>query len=253
MSMKSRTKEHNISDWLVLHELDAATCRRILEAAVSQLAVPPGTDSRSAESFATDPETAWLTTVDAIRAFFPEQRSIINETFEKTVKTLVALRNGSRRAVTVDNGPNTYPRILYTLRGEPSDLLVLAHEFAHALQIRVSKGKFVSPVMREVCAFVGELALLSHASSGDAPRYRRLSQAWHADNKRYFGTNKDRLTLALLDPETAYQYSWNYPVARYLAIQIAQRFSRGRMWALFEGDVSVPSVLRELDFERGLP
>ena len=95
-----------------------------------------------------------------MRAFFPAQRSIIDDTFENTVKTLVDQRNKPRRALTLDNGPTAFPTIFYSYRGEPSDSLTIAHEFAHALQIRASRGKFVPPIMREVCAFVGEWALI---------------------------------------------------------------------------------------------
>ena len=79
------------------------------------------------------PEAAWLRTADAMRAFFLEQRSIIDETFEKTVKTLVSQPNKPRRALTLDNGPTAFPTIFYSHRGEPSDTLTIAHEFAHAL------------------------------------------------------------------------------------------------------------------------
>lgn len=249
------SKRHSLSDWLALHELDAVACRRILDAAAREAACEPaGHNKRSAlgSYYALGPEADWLRTADAMRAFFPAQWSIIDDTFQKTVKTLVEQRNKYPRALTLDNGPTTYPTILYSYLGKPSDSLVIAHEFGHALQIRASQGKLVPPIIREVCAFIGEMALLSHALCSDAAQYSRIFKVWHRDNRKYLGTNRDHLNLALSRPETPYNYSWNYPIARYLAIQISQRYSRDRMWTLFEGGLSVRGVLRELAFEPSL-
>jgi hypothetical protein len=243
------TRQHSLSDWLALHELDQVACRRILDAvprAVSKAAA--GDTWFATERYAPDAEAAWLRTTDAMRAYFPAQVSIIDNTFEKTVKTLVDQPNKSRRALTLDNGPTTYPTILYSYRGEPSDSLIIAHEFAHALQIRACRGKFVPPIIREVCAFLGESALLSHALYNDAAEYRRLYRVWNKDNRKFFGPYKERLNSALLQPETPYRYLWNYPIARHLAVQISERCARDWMWTLFEGELSVRGVLRELAF-----
>jgi hypothetical protein len=242
-------RRHTILDWLAVHELDLVVCRRILDAGPREVAKAPGHRAPALERYALDPEAAWLRTADAMRAFFPAQRSIIDDTFQKTVKTLVDQRNKYGRALTLDNGPTTYPTIFYSYLGEPSDSLIIAHEFAHALQIRASRGKFVPPIIREVCAFLGEWALLCHVVHSDAAQYRRLYRVWNNDNNKFFGTEKHRLNSALLRPHTPYRYSWNYPIARYLAIHASQRCSRDRMWTLFEGDLSVRGVLRELALE----
>jgi hypothetical protein len=248
----SPCRRHTLSDWLALHELDPVACRRILDAISLEVATAPVRDERPAlERDALCPESAWLRTADAMRAFFPAQRSIIDDTFEGTVKTLVNQSNKPRRALTLDNGPTAFPTIIYSYRGEASDCLIISHEFAHALQIRASAGKFVPPIIREVCAFLGEWTLLSHAKSTDAAQHRRLSQVWHNDNRKFFGSDRRRLASALLRLEMPYSYSWNYPIARYLAIRTSQRYSRDQMWTLFEGDLSVQQILRELAVEPG--
>lgn len=238
-------RRHTLSDWLALHQLDQVSCRRILESISPELApARTGHDRTGSKTHTLCPEKAWLRTVDAMRAFFYTQRSIIDETFEKTGKTFVNRGNKPLRALTLDNGPNAFPTIFYSYRGEASDCLIISHEFAHALQIRASRGKFVPPIIREVCAFLGEWALLSHAKDNDGAAYRRLSQVWHTDNRKIFGIDKDRLTSALLELETPYSYSWNYPIARYLAIHTSQRSSRDEMWKLFEGNLSVQQILQ---------
>ena len=67
---------------------------------------------------------------------------------------------------------------------------MIAHEFAHALQIRASGGKFVAPVIREICAFIGEAALLSHILRENPTQYDHLVQAWRQANHRYFGRQR---------------------------------------------------------------
>jgi hypothetical protein len=244
------SRRHTLSDWLALHELDPVACRRILQAIPQEVITEwTGQECPALEGHELCPEGAWLRTADAMRAFFPAQRSIIDETFEKTSKIHVNQRSKSRRALTLDNGPTAFPTIFYSYRGEVSDSLIISHEFAHALQIRASCGKFVPPIIREVCAFIGEWSLLSHTKPGDAGQHRRLSQVWHEDNRKFFGTHQQRLRSALLRLEMPYRYSWNYPIARYLAIRISERWSRDQMWKLFEGDLSVQEVLRKLASE----
>jgi hypothetical protein len=247
----SRSRRHSLSDWLALHELDPVTCRRILDAMTSGAASEPAPHNSLNSGYqAIDLEVAWLRTVEAMRDFLPKQQSIIDDTFEKTVKIVVDQRDKPRKALTLDNGPGAYPTILYSYRSEPFDSLVIAHEFGHALQIRASRGKFVPPIIREICAFLGEGALLSNTLRRNATQYTHLVQAWREANHRYFGTQRDRLQAALLKADAPYKYSWNYPIARYLAVQISDRCSQDWIWSVFEGESSVRGVLRELRFPR---
>jgi hypothetical protein len=242
-------RRHCLSDWLALHELDAETCRSLLEATPAAAAC--GTDARARSNptyRAPDLEAAWLRIAEAMRDFLPEHRGAIDDTFENSARIPVEHRGESRKALTLDNGPDAYPTILFSYRGEPADSMVLAHEFGHALQIRASRGKFVAPIIREVCAFLGESALLSHTRQRHAEQYADFVRVWQAGNYKYFGAQRERLRAALLQPDAPYKYSWNYPVSRYLAIQVSEQCSRDWIWSLFEGEVSVRGVLRELAF-----
>jgi len=240
-------RRHSLSDWLALHELDTASCRRVLDTMTCEATDEPAADMKPGlADQALNPETDWLRTAEAMREFLPEQHSNIDDTFENTVRTVAERLDRSRKALTLDNGAAAYPTILYTYYGEPADSLVIAHEFAHAVQIRASQGKFVVPVLREVCAFLGEGALLSHALRRDETQYASLAQAWGADNHKYLVRQRDQLKKDLMQPNTPYKYLWNYPIARYLAIQIAKHFSGDAIWDIFGGKSSVQDVLRKL-------
>src|SRR5687768_2270195 len=99
-------KRHNLSDWLALHELDLNTCRQILDVMTSEVTGKPtarnGSNLRHQEL---DPEAAWLKTVDAMRHVFSDQKSSIDDTFEKASRILVDRPYESRKALTLDNGP----------------------------------------------------------------------------------------------------------------------------------------------------
>jgi len=73
-----------------------------------------------------------------------------------------------------------------------------------------------------------------------------LLEVWRKANRRYFSTLRERLQTDLANPDAPYDYSWNYPLARYFAIQLYDRWSPDRSWALFEGKTSVRDVVADL-------
>jgi hypothetical protein len=246
--MTGEKQRHKLSDWLALHELDLPLCRRILAAGARELdsmSVEPAPPA--SQDHLLDPDLAWLNAVDAMRRFFPAQRGFIDDTFENTPRVLVDDGKRSQRALTLDNGPAAYPTIMYRFRGKPSDRIVIAHEFGHALQLRASKGKFVTPIMREVCAFVGEMALLAHCRDTDAVQHDRLLHVWRDHSRKYFETDGGELELALRNQDAPYSYCWNYPIARYIATSIVEPGARDHLWATFEGKLSVGQALAVLD------
>lgn len=243
----SERRRHSLSDWLALHALDAASCHRILDAIVWDDASDPTADATPDSKYsAPDLDAAWLGTADAMRNFLPAHQTVVDDTFANTPRIVIDRRGKSRKALTLDNGPPNYPTILLSYSAEPADYLVMAHEFGHALQIRASGGKFVPPIMREVCAFLGEAALLSHARQGDVTRREWLAHVWRKDDARYLGILKDRLKAALHRPATPYSYAWNYPIARLLAIRLFERGSRERLWSVFQGSATVQALEKDL-------
>lgn len=239
--------QHSLAEWLALHELDPATCRHVLDAIARRFADAPEEHDPAQSGYqALDRETAWLWAVAAMRDLLPEQQGTIDDTFAKTDRLVVDRPGKSRRAVTLDNGPGAYPTILFSYHGEPAEHLIMAHEFGHALQIMASRGKPMSPIMREVCAFLGEGALLSRTRRCHAAQHAGLAGAWRRDSRRYFGVVSERLRAALAMPSAPYVYSWNYPMARYLAILIAEQRPCEGIWRVFAGQAALRDVLQEL-------
>lgn len=119
---------------------------------------------------------------------------------------------------TVDHGVNRAPEIRMGWRGSASDLMCLAHEVAHAVQLQLSAGSLMPPVARETCAFLGELALIDWCRKNDPDLASDLLSVWREENAAYFGTDCQLLHAALANPECNYSYRMNYPLARAAAI-----------------------------------
>lgn len=242
-----QSKQHVLGDWLDLHGLDHHTCLHLLDEIRRESAKIPACRSNSDQQpLSLDPDGVWTKIISAMCSFLPEQQKVIEETFQRSEKIAVAGKGKSRKALTIDHGPAKYPTIMYQYFGEVSDLLVVAHEFGHALQIRASEGEFMPPVMREVCAFLSERALFSSCSNEDAFLAENLLQYWQRSNHRFFGNLATNLQESLKNENAIYEYGWNYPIARYLALRIFTNFSRDSVWRVFRGEYSIKKVLNQL-------
>jgi len=246
---RDRAKQHNLGDWLHLHGLDRETCHRLLdEIGLEAAKIPPYPSNLGQQSLSLDPDGVWTEVTSAMCKFLPEHQSVIKDTFQGSKKIAIAGQGKSRKALTIDNGPDQYPTIMYHYFGDLPDLFVVAHEFGHALQIRASEGQFMPPVMREACAFISEGAMLGFCSSKDLQCQDDGLQYWRKVNKRYFDNLAIKFKSGLSNDGESYQYSWNYPIARLLALRISDNFSRDLVWNVFRGDFSVKQVLDQLEF-----
>ena len=242
-----QSKQHNLADWLDLHGLDHQTCLHLLDEIERESAkIPASWSDPGPQSLTLDPDGVWTEVISAMCGFLPEHQNLIEETFQKSTKIAISGQGKSRKALTIDHGPDKYPTIMYNYYGEISDLFVVAHEFGHALQIRASEGVFMSPVIREACAFLSEGALLYSFSSENPSLSDGLFNHWEKSNKRYFGTLAAKLRKSLKNADEIYDYAWNYPIARFLALRISDSFSRDLVWSVFSGNYSVGRVLNQL-------
>lgn len=239
--MSVQARQHNLADWLALHELEPQVCRDIL-AAAARINACQASEVADAPARPLALATGWSTVVAAICRRFPEQREIVEDAFAKTI--IRTVDGARRRALTLHTG--SYPVIVHGFSGSSPDLLSMAHEFAHALQLMVSGAKPVSPVLREICAFIGESALLSSAKDACFEHYPALVATWRTDERKYLIQDGKRLQDALGDPGAVYDYRWNYPLARHLACEICGAWPPARQWTLFSGELSLRAVLDDL-------
>ena len=228
--------------WLTLNELTVQHTLDILAAILpfdgSEL---PKLDRTTSLPFNAD--TAWNICADAMVARYP---SLAEE--------IEAVRAHCVRDLDPDVSNTTAPFADYcSLTGldivscryqqRPSDLLTLAHEFAHVVQNYCSRlhssqdgGSLAAPVAREACAFLGEMNLLDSLRATESPLFDVLLAAYRADDHLYFALDAADLMDSLTDTKSrAYDYRWNYPIARALARVVRADDNRSFEAALFTG------------------
>jgi hypothetical protein len=144
---------------------------------------------------------------------------------------------------TEDRGSDAAPIVRLRWRATPEDLICLAHETGHALQIMMGKAEVMPPLAREVCAFLGEMILIEFVRREGSPLFARLRDVWHNENRYYLGRDLDRLSEALDAPETPYDYRLNYPLARLAAVTLFRRGSGPWLPELFSSGSSAMNTL----------
>lgn len=147
------------------------------------------------------------------------------------------------RPMTLDRGAGRAPVVSMCYQGTPADMLCVAHEFGHALQYHLAQGRFVPPILRELAAFLAEAVLLRYVQREDPQLAAPLKAAARADDAIYLGQDGDLLRAALDDPQAAYDYRLNYPVARHLAHAVTTR-SQPALWErIFRAQLTLPEML----------
>ncbi len=238
--MTEAVQQDRLSDWLALHGLSAATCLALLDAALPQTDTavsdrgPPPVDLLSSLS-ASD---AWAKVSEAVASILPDVAPRVLQ------QCGTCFDPPQGRSFTLHDGGNGVPLVACVWSGRPHDLLTMAHEFGHAAQIMASPpGMAMTPVMRETCAFLAEAALVSHLQAGPAKDLAAVLQSlWQAETLRLLGRSARTLRQALSHPDAAYDYGWNYPIARRLALRLWQD-QRAAIPALFAGGLTLSQVL----------
>lgn len=236
---------HTISDWLDFHNLTSETLERSLKTYELDTThdCPLGCGVMLDQALnnlpATLPEALELFIKPALSCAFTDKTRIAG--LIDRLEFLPLDQPISPYAL--DRGRGLIPAIAMDWSGSPHDLLCLAHECGHALQIILSDHALMPPVGRETCAFVAELLLMAYVKDREPGLFHSLCRAWAQDNKLYLGSDTQLLRAALEYPETPYHYRMNYPLARLAAIAL---FSGGDgKWAncLFSAGSCVMDML----------
>jgi len=228
---------YSLKDWLSLHALNAKDCVRILKwATISDFPLDTARVDPARIMEGVTAQQAWALCSAALVERFPHHATVVHSV-ESHATRIFNPQNpvNGRYNFAVDQGPGKYPFVCVRYQHRPSDLIVLAHEFSHAVQIWACESRFTPPVVREMCAFLGELILLEHVESRYPELHSTLLPVWVKQHKRSFGVPVNNLRLALQSPATPYDYAWNYPVARALSIQANNHLPADIIWQVFEG------------------
>lgn len=216
---------HYINDWLEMHNVNTDDVADITSAYQSGSVEDSPFDRIMYSSLPEHPIEIFERET-ALRFFVAPALAEAFGSYDKVRKTLERVKfarlspDAKCQPCTTDNGPGLPPVVAMDWRGTVGDLMCLAHEAAHALQIAFSKHEFMPPLGRETCAFLGELLLLEHARKHDAKLFDSLRKVWDEENERYLGLDLDALLEASQSSNAPYDYRQNYPIARLAAVRL---------------------------------
>ena len=151
---------------------------------------------KNSENLGLSADEAWATCALAMRTFFPQLGEQISGVETKAPKCLQPKHKKYPRPFSYDLGSNNYPFVSLHYHDLASNLLQMAHEFGHAVQIVASRPheKQMPPVARELCAFLAEIALMKFTKD----RFHRLPDIYYSNSFTYFGADKRVLSRKLM-------------------------------------------------------
>lgn len=212
---------YTIEDWLRVHRFDLAGLSHLVaklgqDEGLLPATLPILTDYGTAtrRQFVLDRDTAFHDLVTPALLSFLDGDDVALAMAEIEV---LPSAPGVPCPYALDRGVSRAPLVVMPWNNQPSDLLHLGHEAAHALQIRLLRSRPVPPVTREVCAFLGELVLLDWIRTRDLELWSELSAVWISEASWCLVENGAALAMALQSPRSAYDYRLNYPLARVAA------------------------------------
>lgn len=227
-----------MADWLDLHGLTANDCVKIL---ADHHPKPP---SRAAQPAAISFKGAelWDMIGEVLAADLPELGPAIENVRTTTVTEFTPDKTKYPRPFTIHDIGDGRIYVSCPCEGTTSDIVRLAHEYGHAVQITASKAHSMPPVLREVCAYICE------SLTARSPVWEK----WHltcslldqvqANTQRDLGPLTAKLQESLAESGAQYDYDWNYPIARCLALNLLATGQQSTLAALFRGDISLSAL-----------
>ena len=235
---------NTLEGWLHLNDVSASGIRSLLRSVSDSrntLENAPLTNSDACPKIGA--HEAWLRASDALAWKFSDQADLVSEVASRTDVEFVENDDGVRRPYTLDRGSDAFPFVSICFNGSAADILAVAHEFGHAVQLAANPGTFIPPIHREVAAFLSELAIIDFLKAQGDPIAGGLCKAHVSDDAIYLDRDVKALEAALCDPKAAYDYRWNYPVARLLVARLFQRRGQKDLWSDLLGKNAVSELL----------
>ncbi len=245
--------EFTIQDWLAFHSLDAGQVESYCNFLSARFE-----KSRLPQEFSFDVKEYKLDFEESLQKFvLPSLIELLGATDGTAAKIKdLKIVLGSKGAHEIPHAAldpiNGFPVIHMHWSGSTSDLICLVHEAAHAAQMIMSGDSLMPPMAREVCAFIGELALIAFLDEKDKSIAAHMKAVWHRENMGYFKQDVVDLLKALKDGSMPYAYRQNYPIARWVALALHSSGDVKRIQDLFASGASasehlgLPSMFGEL-------
>ncbi|MDA5094337.1 hypothetical protein O2N63_09575 [Aliiroseovarius sp. KMU-50] len=233
-----------LSDWLKYHDLTPDLCTQILENAPA-----PGNPTLPRphnKPVNLNPVDVWNTCGEAVIASMPESAAKVHHVLENATVEFSPDTARYPRAFTLHDNGRGLPYASCPWTGRGSDILMLAHEFGHALQIVACEGRDMPPVTREICAHLSEDWMLQHMQKQNRALIENLEKWAVYSAAKTLARDRKTLLAALDHPQATYNYQWNYPLARCLAWSLIKHQDPLDFWKLFRGKTNLSSLTSAL-------
>jgi len=194
-----------------------------------------------------EPEQVWGDCAAAILMRMPQARNASIRVISRCTTNFSPDPNKYPRAFTLHDGGNGEPYVSCPWTGHLRDMLNLAHEFGHALQIVASEQREMPPVTRETCAILAEICYLSFLRDQAHPLHEPLHALVRLDMGPTFARSSNALLSALSDTHLKYEYHWNYPLARSIALLSAAHLDDVALWELYSGEITLPKLISKFE------
>ena len=242
---------HRVHDWVAMHGLDNLwPWQRALEDALQARAVLPSGPDRARQTqnnvrsdTGLSADAAWAMSAAAMRAAYPDGEEVIGAAERDCDRDFTPSDDPDAVPYTIPNRKPQRPFVRVHYRGRARDLIATAHEFGHVVQAIACDFRFVPPVVREITAFLSELALLEHLRNAQPALYPGTKAAWLSDNRIYLDQDGRELLGVLRTPNTAYQYRLNYPLARLASTAAHRRLPVTLRWRVFQDDLPLYALV----------
>jgi hypothetical protein len=238
--MNSTENKVRVAEWLRFNSLEIGIANIILDRFKLLGGLQKRLDKPMSASMEFDADEAWSLVAKSLYEYFPDASAEITQVRDHAPRGLTPNKDKHPQSFTYQQPDGQLPYISCHYRGRAVDLIHMAHEFSHALQIVASGPGLMPPVAREVCAFIGEQVIIDYSGIPQKQR-KALKQSWLFENSIYLGRDLVLLETALGQPETTYDYRWNYPIARIVAIHMCS--TADNVWPLFKSGEDSRSLL----------
>lgn len=233
-------QSYTVDDWLCLHCLDKDLVCAFLSKIVMSDQAPLTIVDAKLETFIT-PDMAFEFVVCALSKHLP--------IFGEEIYRLHDICKVNFSANPVD-APYATPRGDGTIEvsmcyvGSAADLLCVAHELGHALQLSLTGDRFVPPVYRELAAFAAEAIFLRYIEVERPDLSDALQAAWGNDSQIYLQDDARELLEALQASDiSSYIYRQNYPLARAVAETMRNNVDANKTAPIFQGNIEAIKTL----------
>lgn len=216
---------HKVADWTSLHSVTSPDVQDVLRAfsANALISSPTHWPLLERRSDTEIDQTAFLNS-KVVPAFSAALGRVLDL---ENISVLRLCDSHEERPHTLFSESDERASIYLDWNGTQADAICLAHEMGHAAHHILSGVSEIPPVARETCAFLGELIVIDALLESRDPLFDPLRLVWEVENQTYLGADIEDLQRALGDPDIAYIYRWNYPLARLAAVEIFQSHKSG--------------------------